>query len=103
VPILRYNEGVSSNFVDFRKKLGNRAMHDYGNLGRFIEDDSDDYWFPPPAYGGDLEILGMVVSEAEQPVKFFERQLEKEKVSESRKARDKIILKMKENRPRYLH
>jgi hypothetical protein len=99
VPILRYNEGVSSNFVDFRKKLGNRAMHDYGNLGRFIEDDSDDYWFPPPAYGGDLEILGMVVSEAEQPVKFFERQLEKEKVSESRKARDKIILKMKENRP----
>ena len=34
VPILKYNDGTSSNYVDWKKKIGNQAIQDYENLGR---------------------------------------------------------------------
>jgi hypothetical protein len=36
IPILRFNEGSSSNFVEFKRKLANSGMQVYGNLARII-------------------------------------------------------------------
>ena len=48
VPILNYNEGISSNFVEWKKKIGIKAVKDYEDLGRCVKDPTLDYWEPEP-------------------------------------------------------
>jgi hypothetical protein len=99
IPILKFNEGMSSNFVEFKRKLANRGMQDYGNLARIIEDPAD-YWVPTAVPPGDAAILSLVCDDA-HPDNYFIKKQEQNRILKANERREAQIDDMISNRPAF--
>jgi hypothetical protein len=53
IPILRF--GPNNNFAKFKEALANKALHEYGDLGRLIE--LGEYYVPEPPDVTDYDLM----------------------------------------------
>ena len=97
VPILKYNAGASSNFVDWKKKIGNKAIQDFENLGRCVTDPDQDYW-EPDAFDQIDEVL-INQDATGNPMLAFRQKRETQRVLKAQDRRDAALETFDKKKP----
>ena len=97
VPVLLYNAGTTSNFVEWKKKIAREAVKVYGDLGKCVGDTDDDYVVPPEVEPVDPAIMNAVLA-PDDGMGIFRKQREANRFLKADEMRNKVIEDMRKDR-----
>jgi len=98
VPVLMYNAGTTSNYVEWKKRISTRAIEVYGYLGKCVRDHEEDYELPEVTDPIDELIINAPVD----PLDFmgaFRKQFEINRFLKAEELRNKVISDTNKKKP----